>query len=514
MCDEDTIYGTITGDIQEGITSSIYVFSCGEPQPHSTVTTDSQGYYAIGGLEDGRYLIGASYAGYSFSKSLWVDIPCLLPESYDFISSLITYEISGKITGEVQEGVTLTLSGDDDATAISTENGTYSFIDLVPGTYTITASMTNFTFEPVSEVVQLVDSDTTSVDFTAIFQPPRFIDNDDGTVTDTATNLTWLKNANCYGSQTWTTALSLAGNLYEGECDLWEWPEGDWRLPTKEELQGIGTDPPATWDTEYPSVTWTMPGEPFINVRPGPYWSSNTYDSNHAWAVEMHDGSSFSRDKDYADYVWPVRSDPIEAVWEYDIGSDVDHSPAVAGEYVYVGNNYGMVFCLNAATGVKVWEYANGSDALAVSGGYVYVGDYDYKVLCLNADNGTIVWEYTIVGNLRSSPTVSGDYVYLSTGVKVYCLNVATGAKIWESAIEANDSPAVSGSYVYVRRGDGKIYCLDAATGAFVWEYEILTYSDTSPVVSSGYVYVGSWGDPVFCLNAVNGFKNMGIYPI
>ena len=37
---------------------------------------------------------------------------------------------------------------------------------------------------------------------------PRFTDNGDGTVTDNLTGLIWLKNANCFGTRTWATALS------------------------------------------------------------------------------------------------------------------------------------------------------------------------------------------------------------------------------------------------------------------------------------------------------------------
>jgi len=63
----------------------------------------------------------------------------------------------------------------------------------------------------------------------------------------------------------------------------------------------------------------------------------------------------------------------------------------VSGGYVYVGSLDHKVYCLNAATGAKVWEYETGGDVAsspAVSGGYVYVGSYDNRVYCLNAADG------------------------------------------------------------------------------------------------------------------------------
>jgi outer membrane protein assembly factor BamB len=63
----------------------------------------------------------------------------------------------------------------------------------------------------------------------------------------------------------------------------------------------------------------------------------------------------------------------------------------VSEGYVYVGSGDTHVYCLNAATGVKEWDYETGDDVSsspAVSGGYVYVGSYDNKAYCLNAATG------------------------------------------------------------------------------------------------------------------------------
>ena len=45
---------------------------------------------------------------------------------------------------------------------------------------------------------------------------PRFIDNEDGTVTDNLTQLIWLKDASCMGYTAWADALTQIGNLNTG----------------------------------------------------------------------------------------------------------------------------------------------------------------------------------------------------------------------------------------------------------------------------------------------------------
>jgi hypothetical protein len=87
-CDNDTIYGTVIGDVQEGITVNIYILSCGIPQPHANVTTDSSGYYSIGNLGNARYLVGPENTDYSFAPiGSWVDIPQAESQFYNFTAT-------------------------------------------------------------------------------------------------------------------------------------------------------------------------------------------------------------------------------------------------------------------------------------------------------------------------------------------------------------------------------------------------------------------------------------------
>jgi len=139
----------------------------------------------------------------------------------------------------------------------------------------------------------------------------RFADNGNGTVTDTSTGLIWLKNSNPCGFKNWNDAMAYCANLASGQAGLTDGSvAGQWRLPTKEELEGIGTNPPVTWDSGFPSVTWTMPGAPFTNVQTNQYWSSTEYagDTTHAWLVIMYNGYVFHNPKPTGFYVWPVRN--------------------------------------------------------------------------------------------------------------------------------------------------------------------------------------------------------------
>ena len=131
---------------------------------------------------------------------------------------------------------------------------------------------------------------------------PRFTDNSDGTVTDNLTGLIWLKNANCWGVYPWTTQLTHANNLGNGQCGLTDGSAaGDWRLPQVKELQSL---------IDFSNYNPALPsGQPFTGVQSNNYWSSTTlaFNTALAWLVYLDYGTVVGTDKTSSYYVWPVR---------------------------------------------------------------------------------------------------------------------------------------------------------------------------------------------------------------
>ncbi len=281
------------------VSVDVYRVSCGSDVLVDTYTTKFSGdYYGFGGLANGLYRVVPDNTSYLFSPEFQnIQIPQTQIHSYDFWleAILISYGISGTVCGDVQEGVKITLSGEGSTATTTESNGNYSFT-YVDGSYTITPSKSGYMFDPVRTDVTIVDADVTGVDFTATKltcdDVDRFLDNGDGTVTDCRTDLVWLKNTFCFDSEVWGLPMTFAAGLNDSECGLNDGSvEGDWRQPTKEELQGIGTDPPTTWAVGSPPVTWTKPDEPFEfennfwqrqNLF---YWTSTEYDTDNAWVV-------------------------------------------------------------------------------------------------------------------------------------------------------------------------------------------------------------------------------------
>ena len=143
---------------------------------------------------------------------------------------------------------------------------------------------------------------------------PRFTDNGNGTVADNLTGLIWLKDANCFGAQNWTIALSSCNSLASGSCGLSDGSvAGNWRLPNVKELQSLvhfGVYNPAVPNTAG-TGKWTS-GNPFTGVLVSSdyYWSSSTSaaTTGSAWYVNLYDGMVDNVAKSSNCSVWPVRN--------------------------------------------------------------------------------------------------------------------------------------------------------------------------------------------------------------
>ena len=83
---QNTIYGTITGDINEGITLGIVKVDCGTNLLVSTTVSNSEGYYSFDNLEnDSTYLFAPSKPGYRFYPARYfVTTPQEEVQAYDF----------------------------------------------------------------------------------------------------------------------------------------------------------------------------------------------------------------------------------------------------------------------------------------------------------------------------------------------------------------------------------------------------------------------------------------------
>jgi len=157
----------------------------------------------------------------------------------------------------------------------------------------------------------------------------ELVDMNDGTIYDTATQLSWLKNANMAGMMTWSQAVAWVATLNTGNG--FAGLKG-WRLPATTQpdttcldqatpggsfpLQGHGQDCTGSemgylYYVSLGNVAgnpWIAAG-PFTNIRNNFYWSGTEYapGTTHAWSFIFRNGFQYHSSKTYSYFVWPVR---------------------------------------------------------------------------------------------------------------------------------------------------------------------------------------------------------------
>jgi len=107
--------------------------------------------------------------------------------------------------------------------------------------------------------------------------------------------------------------------------------------------------------------------------------------------------------------------------------SEIISTPVVYKERVYIcigqspihGQGQGMLSCIDAATGTKIWdsrEVGRSLSNVAIHEGLLYISDFNGKLHCFDADSGELFWQQELgAGVWTSSPFVVAGKVYVST---------------------------------------------------------------------------------------------------
>ncbi|RYY30022.1 MAG: dehydrogenase [Chitinophagaceae bacterium] len=185
-----------------------------------------------------------------------------------------------------------------------------------------------------------------------------------------------------------------------------------------------------------------------------------------------------------------VSSLKLKWAFAFPEGTITRTKPAIAGEWLIVGSQYGQVYAINRNTGKIGWEF---SATAAVRGAI------------------------SIVRNGQKITAIFADY-----STNVYAINVKTGKLIWNSRAGFEPHSANTGS-VIVHQGkvyvpivsaeigatslnkyqcctsSGGVVALNAETGKLVWTYRILPEAVLSVKKKNGESFYGPSGAPVWC---------------
>jgi len=206
--------------------------------------------------------------------------------------------------------------------------------------------------------------------------------------------------------------------------------------------------------------------------------------------------------------------------WSVKLGSKTHSSPVLAGDTLYIGDEAGMFYAVNAEDGTEKWTFqAKGAirSSSFAAGNFIYFLDGKSNLYALD-NKGRQKWTVELDSQLAvknvdywdyyySSPAVDGDTLYIgSEGSLFYAIDRKDGSVIWSHALEAtvHGKPVVTEDRVYAADTQGKVTALDRKTGEQIWSvthgmiHGGLAYRD-------GVLYYGSRDQYVYATDADTG---------
>jgi len=205
-------------------------------------------------------------------------------------------------------------------------------------------------------------------------------------------------------------------------------------------------------------------------------------------------------------------------LWEYDQAtgqvlrktlinpaSELQQSPAVIGDSVYMGNSAGLEK-FNAATGLIAWRtairFATGGWTPAIGGHVAYTVQYD-SMVAIDTDNGSTLFSVQdpAIGGTSGEPKalVVGDNLAVAKiGFNLVGINLQSHALAWTAAGNARGQHALVNGTVYSLADSGvALEARSAATGVLEWKTGWLfpgSASSMNPrmIVSANLVFVSS----------------------
>ena len=240
------------------------------------------------------------------------------------------------------------------------------------------------------------------------------------------------------------------------------------------------------------------------------------------------DGVVYFGDSNGNVYAVDVETKSIKPGWSFQSKAPIWASPLVASGRVYVAAMDHHLYCLDAATGEKLWDTKLGGamaaqPTLDASRGTLYVGTFDGQVYAIRADSGEIIegFHFEAKGWIWSEVLVVNGQLYVtSLDGKLYALDPSTGEVMppypynsAESSAEIPDqkdsiraAPVQAGESILVATESGRVIAVKDAKRQWFWPSGLpQTAIYTTPVVYAGTIYVVLQNGSVQTLNSETG---------
>lgn len=187
----------------------------------------------------------------------------------------------------------------------------------------------------------------------------------------------------------------------------------------------------------------------------------------------------------------------LSVSWQVQTDGPFSSSPSVVGGVVYIGNNHGTLYAIEAASGHVLWTFhtksplmtnplvingnvivGEGNQTSYVAGdGHTKVGTSQNAIIAVDASTGRERWNIPLAGTGMPTPALVGDVLVEHDGSgEVTGIDSADGRVLYRVHIGGAASmvsmlPVGHGRFVTASVTPNSVWEIDGRTGTVVWQH-------------------------------------------
>ncbi len=219
---------------------------------------------------------------------------------------------------------------------------------------------------------------------------------------------------------------------------------------------------------------------------------------------------------------------PYKRLWTIDAHDTLEFPPTLGYRRIYLAQQKGLFFALNAETGRVSWRKSLGRCAASsptIGKGVIYQS-YMHHVVCAqdqpgadgfvvawDAQTGRERWRYK-TAPVESSPLLHGKRLFFGTWDNgVHAINATNGHRIWrfQADNQVNTSAAYWHGRIFIASDGGTLYSLSAKSGKLLWSAQSKSrfgsreFWYATPTIAYGRVYIGNTDGTMYVFGAKTG---------
>lgn len=201
--------------------------------------------------------------------------------------------------------------------------------------------------------------------------------------------------------------------------------------------------------------------------------------------------------------------------WQKKLPSIAHAAPTVTNDRIIVVTIDNRLFCLDAASGEPLWNYAGVPETTTLLGGASPAIDQSVAVAAFSSgelaafriENGSSIWSDNLanvrralspnaIADIRALPVVDRGMVFaVSYNGRMVAIDLRTGERVWQRDIGGAEMPFSAGDTVFVLTGDQQLAALARETGGIRWISSLPAFENPkerkNPIVWTGPVLAG-----------------------